>query len=257
MKFLSTWHSGNTPNPPSSPNNHLWPSAMMKQQATMESENRKSLWRWQSSIHPPYKLSWKKTLVKGPWLYWTGAVTSDKAQCNGIGDPRFAECWGRGWAGAGWLVAGNTPFTQRLSAPSFLAKSALSLASMILRHDLYQKIFLNCEACKQWLVQTLLSNCCTAFHQVRAIGTANMFQGCFSHCKSWWERGKIEQIEGRLDSKSRGCCKYLKFPIIVVIVVTATKFGVGFLPETFPCLHVSLVPVWVLSVFSIWTDLWT
>lgn len=95
----------------------------MKQQATQEFEKRKSLWRWQSSIHPPYKLSWKKTLVKGPRLYWTGAVTSDKAECNGIGDPRFAEGRGRGWAGAGWLVAGNAPFTQRLSTPSFLDKT--------------------------------------------------------------------------------------------------------------------------------------
>lgn len=95
----------------------------MKQQATQEFEKRKSLWWWQSSIHPPYKLSWKKTLVKGPRLYWTGAVTSDKAECNGIGDPRFAEGRGRGWAGAGWLVAGNAPFTQRLSTPSFLDKT--------------------------------------------------------------------------------------------------------------------------------------
>lgn len=127
--------------PPSSPNNHLWPSAMMKQQATQESEKRKSLWRWQSSIQSAYKLSWKKTLVKGLRLYWTGAVTSDKAQCNRIGDPRFAEGRGRGWAGAGWLVAANAPFTQRLFAPSFLAKSARPLASLVLHHGLHPKTF--------------------------------------------------------------------------------------------------------------------
>lgn len=52
-------------NIPITPNGQLWPSAMMKQQATQESKREIASW-WQSSIHPPYKLNWEKTLVKDP-----------------------------------------------------------------------------------------------------------------------------------------------------------------------------------------------
>lgn len=65
----------------------------------------------------------------------------------------------------------------------FWTKHAQPLASMMLRHDLQPKTFgiarpANC------LVQTLLHNCCTTLHQVRAFGTANIFAIC-----NWNERG--------------------------------------------------------------------